>query len=177
VQDWLRERLAEAGGAETPSRPAAPRQQLTPAGENAILGSISTLLVLGLPGDWHELVLDLRVIGQHVELSATVRTIFGRVYGWRPPAQTLPLLLELRAGMYRQDHGTWYTMAFHLAHPHRYTAGFDRHDEPDWTRPPSRQEHLDELRAFPRTGAALPDWFRKRAGIGREMRPGAGRRP
>lgn len=165
VPDWLRERIARAAGADMPSRPATPRRQLTPVGENAILGSITTLLLQHLPGDWHELVLDLRVIGEHVEIPATVRTIFGRAYAWQPPPQTLPLLLGLRAGMYRQDQGTWYTMAFHLAHPNRYTAGFDRHDEPDWTRPPTRQQHLDELQAFPRTGADLPNWFRQRAGL------------
>jgi hypothetical protein len=142
-----------------------PQRSLTAEEQNAILGSVTTLLVHRLPGDWEELLLDLRVMGGHVESAVSVLTVFGRSIDWDLPDEALPFFAQLRAGMYEPERGTWFSARYHLVHPSRYSIAYERNAEPDWTCRPAQRSHLEELGLFPRTGDAIPEWLRERAGL------------
>ena len=141
-----------------------PPPRLNPEDQNDILGSLTVLLVHALPGDWSQLFLDFRAMGQYVEHPVSVLSIFGRSVAWTLPDEALPLLVELRSGMHREGQGTWFSAKFHLAHPNRYSIEYNWHDEPQWTHRPPQRRFLEELEMFARTEENTHDWLRERAG-------------
>lgn len=139
--------------------------QLDVEDQNAILGSVTTLLVQRLPGDWEQLWVDFRMVGRHLETQVSGLTMFGSSFEWELPPEALPFFVQLRDGMARPGLGTWLSMKFHLVHPDTYSAEFDRDHEPDWAQPPSREHYAEELETYPRDDDALPAWLRERAGL------------
>ncbi|MFD1151711.1 TNT domain-containing protein [Saccharothrix hoggarensis] len=140
--------------------------QLDVEDQNAILGSVTTLLVQRLPGDWEQLFVDFRMVGRHLETQVSGLTMYGSSFDWELPEEALPFFVQLRDGMARPGHGTWLSMKFHLVHPDTYSAEFDRDHEPDWTRPPAPHHYVEELETYPRDDRAIPAWLRERAGLG-----------
>ncbi|GGP58967.1 TNT domain-containing protein [Saccharothrix coeruleofusca] len=140
-------------------------QQLGLDEQNVVLGSVTTLLVHRLPGDWERLFLDLRVVGGYLEAPTSVLTIFGQSVEWELPPEALPFFLHLRQGMYDPDKGTWYSMKYQLTHPNQYSVEYEWDAEPDWTHRPPERFYLEELDSFPRPDDAIPRWLRERAGL------------
>ncbi|GAA3842358.1 TNT domain-containing protein [Saccharothrix violaceirubra] len=143
----------------------APEPVLSIEDQNAILGSVTTLLVQRLPGDWEQLWVDFRMMGRHLEVDANGVTIFGRAFAWELPEEALPFFVQLRDGMATSTRGTWYSLKFHLVHPDTYSAEFNRDVDPEWTHRPLERHYLEELDAYPRPAEAIPDWLRTRAGL------------
>jgi hypothetical protein len=110
---------AEGLAAELAAFPRETLVEPATADHDILLGSVTTLLVERLPGDWQELTLDLRVVGGHHAARAAVRTIFGRTGPWELPPEAFPLFQRLR-------HGTWRSLSYRLTHPDRYAVEFDR---------------------------------------------------
>ena len=144
--------------------------QLDVEDQNAILGSVTTLLVQRLPGDWEQLFVDFRMVGRYLETQVSGLTMYGSSFDWELPPEALPFFVQLRDGMARPGRGTWFTLKFHLVHPDTYSAEFDRDGEPDWTSPPAPEHYAEELEIYPRDDDAIPAWLRERAGLG----PGPG---
>jgi hypothetical protein len=141
------------------------QRHLNPAEQNAVLESVTTLLIHRLPGDWEQVLLDVRMVGSHVETPVTLLTIFGRSIRWELPDEALRFFLELRAGMYRPEWGTWCSLRYHLAQTtSRYSVEYDWKNEPDWTHRPSERFFAEELDRFPRPAENVPEWLRERAG-------------
>ncbi|MEU4742640.1 TNT domain-containing protein [Actinosynnema sp. NPDC023658] len=140
--------------------------QLDVEDQNAILGSVTTLLVQRLPGDWEQLFVDFRMVGRYLETQVSGLTMYGSSFDWELPPEALPFFVQLRDGMARPGQGTWFTLRFHLVHPDTYSAEFDRDHEPDWTQPPAAQYYAEELEIYPRDDDAVPSWLRERAGLG-----------
>lgn len=140
--------------------------QLDVEDQNAILGSVTTLLVQRLPGDWEQLFVDFRMIGRHLETQVSGLTMYGSSFDWELPAEALPFFVQLRDGMARPGHGTWSSMKFHLVHPDTYSAEFDRDHEPDWMQPPAPEHYAEELETYPRDDDRIPAWLREGAGLG-----------
>ncbi|WP_367135036.1 TNT domain-containing protein [Saccharothrix sp. HUAS TT1] len=132
--------------------------QLDVEDQNAILGSVTTLLVQRLPGDWEQLFVDFRMVGRYLETQVSGLTMFGSSFDWELPPEALPFFVQLRDGMARPGQGTWLSMKFHLVHPDTYSAEFDRDNEPDWTQPPSPEYYAEELEVYPRD--VVPAWLR-----------------
>ncbi|QFZ23371.1 TNT domain-containing protein [Saccharothrix syringae] len=149
--------------------------QLDVEDQNAVLGSVTTLLVQRLPGDWEQLWVDFRMVGRHLEAQVSGLTMFGSSFEWELPEAALPFFVQLRDGMARPGRGTWLSVKFHLVHPDTYSAEFNRDQEPDWTRPPAREHYLEELETYPRDDDALPAWLRERAGLAAPAQVGAAR--
>ena len=136
---------------------------LDPHEENAILSSVTTLLVHRLPGDWEQFFLDFRVMGDHLETEASGLTIFGSSFQWQLPDEALPFFLELREGMARPETGTWLSLRFRLTHPDTYSVEFNRDTEPAWLHPPEPRHYVQELQRHPRSAASTPDWLSARS--------------
>jgi hypothetical protein len=139
--------------------------QLDVEDQNAILGSVTTLLVQRLPGDWEQLFVDFRMVGTHVETQVSGLTMYGSSFDWDLPPEALPFFVQLRDGMAIPDAGTWFSLKFRLVHPDTYSAEFDRDREPDWNQPPTPEHYAEELRLYPRDDDAIPAWLRDRAGL------------
>jgi hypothetical protein len=148
-----------------------PQQQLSSAEQNALLDSVTTLLVHRLPGDWEELYLDLRCVGDYVESPASVLDVFGDTTEWKLPEEALPFFQQLRSGAYRPGTGTWTSARFRLKHPQQRSVDYEWVREPDWTHRPPQRYFLEELAAHPRPDDDVQTWLRDRAGLSSEDVP------
>ena len=137
---------------------------LNPEQQNAILGSITTLLVHRLPGNWEHFFLDFRMMGSHLETEASGLTVFGSSFQWQLPDEALPLFLELRQGMARPETGTWLSLKFRLSHPSTYSVEYNRDLEPEWLHAPEPKHYAEELEWYPRAATSTPGWLAERAG-------------
>lgn len=137
--------------------------QLDTEDQNAILGSLTTLLVQRLRGDWEQLFVDFRMIGRYLEAEVSGLTMYGSSFQWRLPDEALPFFVQLREGMARPGGGAWLSMKFHLVHPDTYSAEFNRDAEPDWTSPPDPEHYARELELHPRD--SVPAWLAEKAGL------------
>lgn len=142
-----------------------PLPALNPEQQNAILGSITTLLVHRLPANWEQFFLDFRMMGSYLETEASGLTIFGSSFRWQLPDEALPLFLELRQGMARPETGTWLSLKFRLTHPSTYSVEYNRDLEPEWLHAPESKHYVQELEQYPRAETSTPSWLLERTGL------------
>ncbi|ACU40296.1 TNT domain-containing protein [Actinosynnema mirum] len=133
--------------------------------QGAVLDSVAALLAHRLPGDWERLLLEVRVMGGHVESTTSLLDLHGRESDWELPEEALPLLLHLREGMADPVHGAWFALRLRLTHPGEYSAEQDWDSEPAWTHRPPERHHVEELALHPRAESEIPGWLRERAGL------------
>lgn len=78
---------------------------------------------------------------------------------------------QLRAGMYQQGVGTWFTATVKLTRPNRYEVQFDNEGELAWGQRPPVAALDEERRMFPRDPQHTPGWLRRGAGELRIAKP------
>src|SRR5690606_18168834 len=77
------------------------------------------------------------------------------------PAEVFSLTDELRAGMYQEGKGTWFSMRYVISRPGKFNVDFDYDEDPGITFPTS-QGFTKDLRYFPREEANIPEWLREK---------------
>lgn len=98
---------------------------------------------------------DFRQLGKHFEVESR---------NTKTPPELAELFMQLRAGMYEQDRGTWLQARFTLATDGTFDFDYALDAEPSWTEAPEPGStvHADELAEFPRAEEHIPDWWRLR---------------
>jgi len=72
---------------------------------------------------------------------------------------------RLRAGMFVQDLGTWYSAFLRIRPSGPYEVFYNQDNEPPWD--PEETDFLEEQELFPRSDVHQPDWFRRRLAANR----------
>jgi hypothetical protein len=137
-------------------------QRLSPADQRTLLTSIGRLVRDHAPEGWLRVDVSFRQIGKHAELEPTVD---GQVMA--PPPGLGKLFSELRAGMYEPGRGAWLGAHFALTAAGTFDFEFALDAEPEWHAVLDAEAAVfaDELAAFPRDLAHIPEWWRLRAGL------------
>jgi hypothetical protein len=139
--------------------------------QDTLVKQIGLALLRSAPKDWQRITAHYRTVGRYHELDGEVTLADGSAEEWVATHDIATLFGRLRAGMYREERGTWFNAHYQLDAPASYNLEYDR-DEPQWRLHPPPQAYADELRMFPRTEDNVPDWLMRRlAGLGPE-RPG-----
>jgi len=150
---------------------ANPTQQLSAPEQDTLVKQIGLALLRAAPRDWQRISANYRTVGRYHELDGEITLADGSVTEWVATHDIATLFGRLRAGMYREERGTWFNARYSLDAPASYNLEYDR-EEPEWHLLPPNQAYSDELRMFPRTDENVPDWLMRRlAGLGPE-RPG-----
>ena len=112
------------------------------------------------PTGWTYAQVRFREIGDHVETTALVHDLTGRMFQWAPPPAVAERFREVRQSM-AGPRTTWCTARLDVEYSGRENLTFNRMEEPKWITPPPPEAYQEELR---RVGciAALPDWLRAR---------------
>ncbi|WP_241474688.1 hypothetical protein [Nocardiopsis xinjiangensis] len=79
-----------------------------------------------------------------------------------PSPTVINEIQRLRAGMYKQGRGTWFSMHYTITPPTRYDATFNYDDPPDFLILPIPHDYLDDLEYFPRDPEHIPHWLRQK---------------
>jgi hypothetical protein len=140
-----------------PAMGQAEQDQLTRQVGRALLGAA--------PPGWTRIRAEYRSAGRHIEVDVFVTGPDGTEHPMRPPMEVVDGLGRMRQGMYRPGRGTWLSAIYTLEPPSSFTVDFEPDLEPRWRRIPPPVGFQDELRFFPRSEDAIPDWFRERAGL------------
>lgn len=69
---------------------------------------------------------------------------------------------ELRAGMYQEGKGTWFSMTYKIVRPGRFSTYFNYDEPPEYDIYPSAGSFATDLDYFPRTTENTPGWLREK---------------
>jgi hypothetical protein len=135
-------------------------QPLSPAEQRALLTRIGWLVRDHAPEGWQRIDVAFRQAGEHAELGPEVD---GQVM--KSPPELGELFAELRAGMYETGRGAWLHAHFTLTAAGEFDFEFALDTEPAWHEVPGPTSTVfaDELAAFPRDPANIPEWWRTKA--------------
>ncbi|WP_435105276.1 hypothetical protein [Nocardiopsis synnemataformans] len=138
------------------------RKAMTPVEQDELLRRIGTDLLRAAPDDWVKLRLVYSGLGACETALFEVMFEGGRSSGWIPPLSTLERLREIRAGMYAEGTGTWYTAYYEIDRPASYRIRYDYENEPHFDEPRDDASYLLDLEHFPRDDEHVPAWLRDR---------------
>jgi hypothetical protein len=88
------------------------RGHLDPTEQYDLLYQIGVELLGGAPEDWQEIVFNISSLITGAESEMLVHYENGEVERKRFPLGVLSKFVELRAGMYQEGKGTWFSMTY-----------------------------------------------------------------
>ena len=134
---------------------------LNPVQQNELLGELTLVVVAAQPPDWRRVIVDYHHLGKHTDGVAGVLVPSGTYQYWDPPAKMWQMLQRLRAGMYREGEGTWFSARLTIEPPSRFTVQYNWRNRPSFQNWPTPDQFILELERFPRGDAFVPAWFRE----------------
>ncbi|MFW6640708.1 hypothetical protein ACOALZ_11790 [Nocardiopsis algeriensis] len=128
-----------------------------PQEQQELLTKIGMELLTTASDDWETVTYtSWALIGQMSERLEEVRQD-GAASRKHAPLGVIDLVKELRAGMYREEKGTWYT----ISRPGKFKADYDYDNRPGFTFYPEASAFATDLEFFPRSDEHIPDWLRE----------------
>jgi hypothetical protein len=129
--------------------------------QQQILTRIGTKLLAEVPEDWERVTYFIQSVIDHSSAEVVVEFPDGTSRRESLPAEVFSLTDELRAGMYQEGKGTWFSMRYVISRPGKFNVDFDYDEDPGITFPTS-QGFTKDLRYFPREEANIPEWLREK---------------
>ncbi|PRY42272.1 tudor domain-containing protein [Umezawaea tangerina] len=134
--------------------------QLTPPEQEELLQEAGGILLSAAPEGWRALELSFRsTVGIDTATFLSTGPDGGQTKV-APPAAAMRVLKKLRAGMYEEDRGSWYTARITIEPPGRYEVEYDYDGEPTFTPPLTASAYALDQDYFPRSDEHIPDWLR-----------------
>ncbi|MEY9214288.1 DUF600 family protein [Thermobifida halotolerans] len=137
------------------------RGHLSPPEQQEILTQIGMRILEEVPENWERITYSIQSVIDHSSAEVVVEFPDGTSRREPFPPEVLSLTDELRAGMYQEGKGTWFSMRYVISRPGKFNVDFDYDEDPGITFPTSRGFTMD-LRYFPREEANIPDWLREK---------------
>jgi hypothetical protein len=137
------------------------RGHLSPPEQQQILTRIGTKLLAEVPEDWERVTYFIQSVIDHSSAEVVVEFPDGTSRRESLPAEVFSLTDELRAGMYQEGKGTWFSMRYVISRPGKFNVDFNYDEDPGITFPTS-QGFTKDLRYFPREEANIPEWLREK---------------
>lgn len=133
---------------------------MSPGRQSELLRTIAQKVVAAVPPPWTELTYNATLVTGYGESEILVTHLDGSVVREFPP-RDLPVR-DLRAEMYRDGSGTWFSMTLVITPEGRASTRFNYTDEPPADGELNPRLFADDLAKFPRDDAHIPDWLRAR---------------
>ncbi|MFD7841559.1 hypothetical protein ACFYTS_23700 [Nocardia sp. NPDC004151] len=134
---------------------------LGPLEQQDRLAEITREILPTLPMGWKRLVIRARSIGRHAERETGVKLTDGTVRGWSFEPDVWRKFMELRAGMYAPELGTWVEFKYLLDPPGRFNIQYNRDQKPQFETWPASADFVIENERFPRSIENMPEWFQQ----------------
>ncbi len=133
-------------------------------GQQEILTEIGREILGSVPDTWTEIVYSVYAIVSYREEEMLVRHGDGEPERTSIPAGVAPRISGLRAGMYQEGKGAWFSMRYTITRPGNFTTKFDYDNEPEFLFRPSEENYVQELHHFPRAEENVPEWLAAKVG-------------
>lgn len=141
--------------------PRFQRRHLSLLEQQEILTRIGTKILAGVPENWERITYFIQSVIDHSSAEVVVEFPDGTSHRVSIPTEVFSLTDELRAGMYQEGKGTWFSMRYVISRPGRFNVDFNYDEDPGITFPTSHGFTKD-LQYFPRDEANIPDWLREK---------------
>ncbi|MFI6577039.1 hypothetical protein ACIBFB_14660 [Nocardiopsis sp. NPDC050513] len=134
---------------------------LNPIQQQTILTQIGEKILGRVPDGWSRITYLEESVIEHSTGIVEVEHEDGSNSRVSPPPTISLLVDELRAGMYQEGKGTWFSMKYVITPPGTFNAEFNYDEDPQITFPTAHGFTVD-LKYFPRDEEYIPDWLREK---------------
>ncbi|MFD6095997.1 immunity protein YezG family protein [Nocardiopsis flavescens] len=134
---------------------------ISPARQQEILNKVGSKILATAPSDWNKIVYKISSVVEMSSSSATVEYKNGEAGTFRTDAMIGNYLDELRAGMYIEGKGTWFSLECTITHPGRFKVHYNYNDDPELTFATSKA-FTNDLEYFPRDPEHTPEWLKQK---------------
>jgi hypothetical protein len=138
------------------------RHFLDPTEQYDILHNVGLELLGSAPEGWKEITFITTSLGGISQSEMLVQNEDGDVRRQRFPHGVMRKFAQLRAGMYQDGRGTWFSMTYTIIPPGKFSTQFNYDNPPEFTIPPSASSYAADLEAFPREPKNIPDWLHQK---------------
>lgn len=142
------------------------------ATEDELIQRIGVMLIDLAPSDWRRIDLRATLATMVEDLALTAIRHDGTTPLMDIPAETKPVLSELRKRMFRPGLGTWFSMRMIIDPPGSYVTHFNFDYDPHWDPPIPPIVYQKDLESFPRDPDHTPSWLASRLAELPEETPG-----
>ncbi|WP_233515956.1 hypothetical protein [Nocardiopsis sp. L17-MgMaSL7] len=115
-----------------------------------------------LPDAWNSGRLLVMLMGMYGIMNTEVEKEDGEALRINPPGKFFPNIMDLRAGMYREGQGTWFSWELQIWSEGTFKSRFNYEDYPPFPFSPDRKDFIDENNLYPRSEEFMPDWLREK---------------
>jgi len=129
--------------------------------QQEILQEVGADLLGDAPEGWVRLEYEYFSVDSYSAASLRAEYSDGRSEMVRCPISVLDNPDKLRAGMYQEDKGTWFSIKYTIVRPSKYSVDFNYDEYPDFTFRPAPEGFVDDLEIVPRSEEFIPDWLRE----------------
>jgi hypothetical protein len=116
------------------------------------------------PG-WNSLKLVMKCVGK-VQGGLIFMDRKGTEEREFPPRSSYRRFRELKDIMFREGHGTWFSMTVELEHDGHMSATYNYDEEPAWDVPIGDGEYAVDLERYPRSPEHIPAWLQEKLSAG-----------
>lgn len=136
------------------------RGHLGPQEQQEILVAIGRELLTTASDDWETVTYTAWALAGYVSDYMEETRRGGATEATDIPVSVIGMVEKLRAGMYEQGKGTWYTLTYTITRPGSFKADYDYDNRPEFTFYPAYETFVHDLQQFPRDDEHIPDWLR-----------------
>lgn len=135
--------------------------RMGPQEQRDLLVHIGTRILEDAPAGWSRLTYRVHTVVEHGTSELIVEFADGGSRREFPPSGLSLVTDKLRAGMYREGKGTWFSMEYVITPPGRFDVTYNYDEDPKITFP-TAFGFTNDLEHFPRDEEHIPDWLRER---------------
>ncbi|MFD6951003.1 MULTISPECIES: hypothetical protein [unclassified Nocardiopsis] len=132
-----------------------------PLEKQEAIAEIASSLPRYFPEGWQSALYHVRIMGSYANQLSEVEKGDGEIAGTELPPGSSMKCMKLRAGMYREGEGTWFSLKLKFWSEGRYRPEFNYDDHPDFLFVPDLREYVREVKLFPRSDEFMPGWLRE----------------
>ena len=134
---------------------------LDPSEQQRALKEIGQKIVSVVPKEWERIIYTREAVIEHATSIIVVELQDGSSLRKSPPPSISLVIDDLRAGMYQEGKGTWFSMEYVITRPGKFNVTYNYDDDPGITFP-TALGFTNDLTYFPRDEEHIPDWLREK---------------
>lgn len=132
---------------------------MSPVEEQEVISKVASTLADKLPEGWKFASYLIMAVGAYSISQLRSEDASGKVINVSVPVEIVVDSKTLRAGMYKENKGTWFTWELAIRAEGEFRSVFDYDNPPPFLIEPGMGEYRREGRLFPRSLELTPDWL------------------
>ncbi|ADH70428.1 hypothetical protein HGB46_00480 [Nocardiopsis dassonvillei] len=137
------------------------RGHLTPDEQQDILTQIGARILDQAPDGWAKIVYTRKSVIEQSTSTLVVEFEDGTSQRESVPSGMGLMIDDLRAGMYQEGKGTWFSFEYVITPPGRFNVTYNYDEDPGITFP-TAFGYTNDLKYFPRDEEYMTDWLREK---------------